>query len=114
MTRVKRGTTSLKRRKNILKMTKGFRFGRSTKERQANEALFSAGRHAFNDRRKKKGIFRKLWNIRINASLHGEDLSYSKLIKSLNDKNIKLNRKMLAELSDKSPEAYQSVLNEVK
>ena len=54
MARVKRGKISLKRRKNVLKMVKGYRFGRSTKERQAREAMHHAGAHAFAHRRDKK------------------------------------------------------------
>ncbi len=70
MTRIKRGTTSLKRRKNILSQTKGFRFGRSTKERQAREAIAHAGSHAFAHRRDKKNDARRLWTVQINAMLH--------------------------------------------
>ena len=69
MARVKGGTTSLKRRKNVLKMVKGYRFGRSTKERMAKEAIFHAGKYAFAHRRDKKNDFRRLWNVRINGAL---------------------------------------------
>src|SRR4029078_8749401 len=98
MARVKGGTTSNKRRKNILAMTKGYRFGRSTKKKQAREAIFHAGQYAFAHRTKKKNNVRRLWNVRINAGLDamGETLSYSKLIGALKKKNIALNRKMLS------------------
>ena len=68
MTRVKKGVHALKRRRSILKQAKGFRHGRSKKERQAKEALLHAGAYAFAHRRDKKSHNRKLWNIKINAS----------------------------------------------
>ena len=70
MARVKRGTTKLKHRRNILARTKGMRGNIRKKERQANEVLAHAGNHAFNDRRKKKGDFRVLWTVRILSLIH--------------------------------------------
>jgi large subunit ribosomal protein L20 len=114
MTRVKRGTIANKTRKNVLKQTKGYRFGRSTKERQANEAIVHAGSHAFAHRKDKKGDFRRLWNIKINAGIHAlknETIpSYSKLIGALKKKEINLNRKMLAELAEFHPEVFAKVI----
>lgn len=114
MTRVKRGTIANKTRRNVLKQTKGYRFGRSTKERQANEAIVHAGSHAFAHRRDKKGDFRRLWNIKINAGIRALDNetipSYSKLIGALKKKNIDLNRKMLAELAEFHPEVFAKVI----
>lgn len=114
MTRVKRGMTSLKRRRKILKQTKGFKWGRKSKERAATEALLHAGVHSFNDRRKKKRDFRKLWQIKINAGARKEGVSYSKLIDSLKKANISLNRKMLAEIAENSPEVFNKILESVK
>lgn len=114
MTRVKKGTNALKARKNVLKQTKGYRFGRSTKERQAYEAIVHAGSYAFAHRKDKKNDFRKLWNVRINAgvrSLDNESItSYSKLIGALKKKNILLNRKMLADLAGNNPEVFAKVI----
>ncbi len=114
MTRVKRGTIANKTRKNVLKQTKGYRFGRSTKERQAYDAIVHAGSHAFAHRRDKKGDFRRLWNIKINAgirALGNEKISsYSKLIGALKKKEISLNRKMLAELAEFHPEVFAKVV----
>lgn len=114
MARVKRGTTSLKRRKNVLQMTKGYRFGRSTKERQAREAIAHAGAHAFRDRRDKKNNFRRLWTIKINAALAEHEISYSKFIKMLKDKNITLDRKILAELAENHPAVFTKIVEAVK
>lgn len=121
MARVKGGVTSLKRRRNVLKMVKGYRFGRSKKERMAKEAIFHAGKYAFAHRRDKKNDFRKLWNVRINAGLdvagakqnNGKDLSYSRLIDAMNKKKVTLNRKMLAELAEKNPETFKRVVAKV-
>lgn len=113
MTRVKRGTIATKRRRNILKQAKGFRWGRKSKERQAREALLHAGLHAFNDRRKKKRVFRKLWQVKINAGARLNGMSYSNLINALKQKNIELDRKILAELAEKHPETFTALLNKV-
>jgi len=113
MTRVKRGTTSLKRRRKILRRTKGFRNAIKSKERQANEALFHAGVHAFNDRRGKKREMRKLWQIKINAASRQNGISYSRLINKLKKSNIALDRKILAQLAEKYPEVFTKILKEV-
>ena len=115
MARVKGGTTSNKRRKNILALTKGYRFARSKKKRAAKEAIFHAGKYAFAHRRDKKNDFRKLWNVRINGALDsaGSDVSYSKLIGGLKKKDILLNRKMLSELAQKSPESFARLLKQI-
>lgn len=112
MARVKGGKTSNKRRKNILAATKGYRFGRSTKKRQAREAIFHAGKYAFAHRRDKKNDFKRLWNVRINAGL-GEELSYSMFVGTLKKKGVTLNRKMLAELAEKSPESFARLVKQV-
>jgi large subunit ribosomal protein L20 len=113
MTRVKRGVLSNKTRKNKLAMTKGYRFGRSTKEVEANTAIRHAGKHAFNDRRKKKGDFRSLWIIRLNAALVPYEISYSRFIDKLHKSNIKLNRKVLTELARTNPESVDRVVKEI-
>ncbi len=121
MVRVKGGTTSNKHRKNILAMTKGYRFSRSTKKRAAREAIFHAGKYAFAHRRDKKNDFRKLWNVRINAGLdvlavkglNGKELSYSRLIDGLKKKKIFINRKMLATLAEKNPETFARIIKQV-
>lgn len=114
MTRVKKGVHALKRRRSILKQTKGFRHGRSTKERQAKEALLHAGAYAFAHRRDKKSHNRKLWNIKINAGSRELGLTYSKLIDGLKKKNIALDRKILADLAENHPETFSKVLAAIK
>lgn len=112
MTRVKKAVNALKTRRNILRQVKGYRFGRSKKERGAQEAIFHAGSYAFAHRRDKKNDFRKLWNVRINAAL-GE-IPYSKFIGALKKKNIALDRKILATLAENSPETFKKIVETVK
>jgi len=114
MSRVKRGTTKLKHRKNILAKTKGMRGNIHKKERQANEVLAHAGNHAFQHRKKKKGDFRALWTVRINAALKPFELSYSKFMSAMKAKDIALNRKMLAEMAKDEPKSFERVVTEVK
>ncbi len=113
MTRVKRGVISNKTRKNKLKMVKGYRFGRSTKEAQANEAIRHAGKSAFNDRRKKKGVFRALWIVRLNAALRPFDISYSRFIDKLHKSEIKLNRKDLSEMAANNPGSFERIVEQI-
>lgn len=114
MARVKKGVNALKTRRNILRKVKGYRFGRSTKERQANEAIFHAGTYAFAHRRDKKGDFRRLWNVRISAILKENGFSYSRFISALKKANIALDRKILAEIAVNHPDTFKEILKEVK
>lgn len=109
MTRVKRGTIKNKRRKNVLAQVKGFRFGRSTKEAMAKDALMHAGAYSFAHRRDKKGDARKLWQVRISAASVKLGVSYSKFMGALKKKEIKLDRKILSELAVKNPETFARV-----
>jgi len=97
-----------------LKQTKGFKWGRKSKERAAKEALLHAYTHAFRDRKKRKGDFRKLWQIRINAASRESGLSYSKLINQLKKADVKINRKILATLAEKQPEVFKKIVEEAQ
>ncbi len=114
MTRVKRGKISLKRRNNVLKAAKGYRLQRSTKEREAKVALRKAGVHAFSHRKDKKNDMRKLWNVKINASLREMGTTYSKFINALKIKNIVLDRKVMSEMAEKHPKAFANLVEQVK
>lgn len=106
MSRVKRGTTANKRRKNTLKMVKGYRFGRSTKERMAKDAISHAGTHAFRDRKTKKRLYRNLFTLRINAAAREAGFSYSKLMGALKKAGITIDRKALSTLAKDHPESF--------
>lgn len=114
MARVKGGVTGAKRRKYILAQTKGYRFGRSTKVAAAREAIYHANLHAFDHRKDKKGDFRRLWISRINAALRPLDMKYSRFIKALSDKEIKLDRKVLADLALNRPDDFKRVVEATK
>lgn len=114
MTRVKRGKISLKRRRNVLKQAKGYRFGRKSKEKLAKQAILKAGTHAFAHRRKKKGDFRRLWQIKINAAAREQGISYSKLMDKLKKANVGLDRKILADMAENKPEVFSKIVESVK
>lgn len=114
MPRVKRGVTAHKKREKILKLTKGFKWGRKSKERAAKEALLHSLSRMFRGRKEKKRTFRTLWNVRINALAREEGTTYSKLIAALKAKNVQLDRKILAELAGKEPAIFRKVVASVK
>jgi large subunit ribosomal protein L20 len=114
MTRVKRGTIANKRRKNVLAQVKGYRFGRSTKERMAKDAIAHAGSYAFAHRRDKKSDKRRLWQVQINAAVRELGMSYSKFIGGLKKANIEIDRKILSDLSSSKPETFKRVFDKVK
>lgn len=114
MSRVKRGTISNKRRKNLLAQAKGFRFGRSTKYAAARVAVTHAGTNAFRDRKLKKRNARGLWSIRMSAGLSESDMSYSVFIGNLKKNGILLNRKVLSEIAAESPETFARIIEKVK
>jgi large subunit ribosomal protein L20 len=110
MTRVKKGIIGSKTRRNVLKKVKGFRFGRSTKEAMAYEALVHAGKYSFAHRKDKKNDYRRLWTVRINAAVRPYGLSYSKFINILKTKNIVIDRKVMSDIADKKPESFKRIV----
>lgn len=111
MTRVKRGVKANARRKKILKHTKGFKWTRSTKYRQAKEATLHSWSFMFADRKKKKRTARTLWSIKINAAARQNGTTYSRLIDQLKKANIELDRKILADLAEHNPEIFKKILS---
>ncbi len=114
MPRVKRGVTHLKRRKKLLKQTKGYRWGRKNKIKQAKEAKVKAGHHAFVDRRKRKRDFRGLWQIKIGAFARERGVSYSRLINLLKTNKIELDRKILANLAEDNKKVLDRIISDIK
>ena len=114
MARVKGGIMANKRRRNILENVKGYRLGRSKKKREAREAIFHANLHSFAHRKDKKNDFRRLWIARINAALQAHELKYSRFIKVLKDKEIALDRKVLATLAKDKPASFTRIVEKVK
>ena len=103
-----------KRRKNLLERAKGYRHGRSKKERFVHEAVMRAGRYAFAHRRDKKGDFRSLWIVRLNAAVRENGhTSYSTFINKLKKSGIELDRKVLAQFASESPELFARIAKKV-
>jgi large subunit ribosomal protein L20 len=110
MARVKTGPNRRQRHKKVLKMTEG-QFGtRHRLYRRANEALLKSLWYAYRDRRNRKRDLRRLWITRINAAARQNGTTYSRLIHGLKQANISLNRKMLADLAVRDPEAFSAVV----
>ena len=114
MPRVKRGTIKAKHRRKLLSYTKGYSFGRKSKTGLAKEAFLHAGKYARQHRHDKKGDFRTLWNIKINAAVLPLGFSYSEFIHALKLKSIALDRKILAHIAEFQPEAFSRVVAQAK
>ncbi len=114
MSRVKGGVQAMKRRRNILELVKGYRFGRSTKKRQAIEAIHHAFNYSFAHRKDKKNDFRRLWTVRVNAALRALGMTWSKYSHAASTKNVALNRKMLAEIAQHHPAVFEKIVATVK
>ena len=114
MPRVKRGTTHVRKRRNLLKKTKGYKWGRKSKIKLAKTATKKAGANALADRRKKKGVMRRLWQIKLNAALRLHELSYSKFIDLLKKNKVELDRKVLADLAENNPKVFENILKKLK
>jgi len=114
MPRVKRGTTHTKRRKNILKQTKGYKWGRKKNIKQAKEAILHAGTHALRDRRKNKRVQRRLWQTKLNAALRQLDWKYSSFIDALKKKDCELDRKVLSQIAEHKPEVFKNIVKNFK
>lgn len=114
MSRVKRGTVTKKRHKKLLSQTKGFWGQRKNVFRRAKETLLRALAFAFKGRKLKKRQYRSLFVVRINAACKPYDVSYARFIDGLNKTSIKLNRKMLSQLSIFEPNAFKQLVNLAK
>ena len=114
MARTKRGVITKSIHKKVLKLVKGQYGRRKNTIRVARQAMEKAMQYAYRDRRAKKRDFRSLWIQRINAGVRSEGLTYSKFINGLNKSNIKLDRKVLAELAYNNPEVFRSIVKKVQ
>ena len=114
MARVKRGNVARKRRNKILSLAKGFRGGNKNLFRTANQRVMKALCNAYRDRRRRKRDFRKLWISRINASARINGTNYSQLINQLKSADIRINRKMLAQLALHEPKCFEKIVTSSK
>lgn len=114
MARVKSGPYGYRRHKKVLKYTKGQRGSKHLLFRRANEAMLKSMWYAFRDRRVRKRDMRKLWIARINAAARMNGITYSRLVDALKKANISLNRKMLADMAIRDPQAFAAVVAQAK
>lgn len=114
MTRAKSAVASRRRRKRVLKMASGYRGTRGRLYRAAKQAVWHALRYAYIHRRTRKREFRALWIARINAASRANGLSYSRLMNGLKKNNVQLNRKVLAEMAARDPQAFSQVVEIAK
>lgn len=114
MTRITAGVTRRRRHKKLLKQTKGHKGVRHTLYRRAHESLIHALQYSYDHRKKKKGDMRRLWNIRINAGARANGTSYSQLVHGLKLGGVEVNRKMLADLAVREPDAFAQIVNQAK
>ena len=109
MARIKRGVTTHRRHKKILKLAKGYRGSKHKLYRVANEQVMKSGQYAYAHRKQKKRNFRKLWIARINAAARNNGISYSKMMHGLKEAGVDINRKVLAELAISDPAGFTSL-----
>jgi large subunit ribosomal protein L20 len=114
MPRVKNTPARLKRRKQILKAARGARGARSKLWRPAKETVERGWRYAYRDRKNKKRDFRRLWITRINAAAHLGDMNYSTFINGLDKAGIEVNRKVLADIAVRDPEAFAQLVDQAR
>ncbi len=114
MPRIKRGTTSRRRHKKILALTKGHRGTKNSLIRRANESMLKSLHYAYVHRRERKGDMRRLWILRISAASRAHGLKYGQFMNYLRESGIDINRKMLAEMAVKEPEAFSALANNAR
>ena len=114
MARVKRAVNAHKKRRVVLERAEGYRGQRSRLYRKAKEQLLHSYVYAYNDRRKKKGDFRRLWIQRINAGARANGLTYNRFIQGLNLAGVEVDRRMLAELAVNEPATFATLVDVAK
>ncbi len=105
---------SRRKRKKLLKLTRGYFGARKNVYTVAKNTYEKGLTYAYRDRRNKKREFRKLWILRINAAVRQYDISYSQFIGKLNEKDVRINRKVLADLAMNHPDAFKAIVDSVK
>ncbi len=114
MSRVKSNTVRLRRKKQVLEHAKGAFGGRSKLWKAAKETVERGWRYAYRDRKNKKREFRRLWIVRINAAARTHDMSYSNFINGLKAAGIEIDRKVLADLAVREPDAFAAIAEQAR
>jgi len=112
--RIKRGVTSHRRHKKVLAMTKGHRATRHSLYRRAKESMLHALSYAYAHRRERKGDMRRLWILRVSAASRAQGLNYGQFIYGLKKSGVEINRKVLADMAVKEPEAFANLVTMAK
>jgi large subunit ribosomal protein L20 len=112
--RIKRGIASRKKKKKLLKLSKGYWGRRKNLVRRARETVLRALAYSYRDRRQRKRDFRRLWIVRINAAIRPYGLSYSEFMGVLKKVGVDLDRKTLAEMAVRDPESFKAVVDTAK
>jgi len=110
MARVKRSVTGRKKRRTVLERASGYRGSRGRLYRSAREQVLHSPRYSYNDRRKRKGDFRRLWIARINAAAREHGLSYNRLINGLKLAEVDVDRRVLSDMAVKDPAAFGALV----
>ena len=106
MPRATSGTVTRRRHKKVLKLTKGHRATKHALYRRAHESMLKSLSYAYRHRRERKGEMRRLWIGRINAAARAQGLSYSEFMSGLNKAEVRVNRKILADMAVSDPDAF--------
>ena len=114
MPRVKRGTIGHHRHKKVLALTKGHRATRHSLYRRAHESMLKSLSYAYSHRRERKGDMRRLWILRVNAASRAHGLTYGHFIEGLKRAGVEINRKMLADMAVREPEAFANLVTIAK
>jgi len=114
LSRVKRGVTARNRHRKLLEMTKGHRATKHSLYRRAHESMLKALSYAYAHRRERKGDMRRLWIARVNAASRAGGLNYGQFIEGLKKSGVEINRKMLADMAVREPEAFATLVTTAK
>ena len=114
MPRVKRGITAHRRHKKVLALTKGHRATKHSLYRRAHESMLKSLSYAYFHRRERKGDMRRLWILRVSAASRAHGLNYSRFMDGLKKSGIEINRKMLADMAVREPEAFANLVTVAK
>ncbi|MGH9039642.1 MAG: 50S ribosomal protein L20 [Acidimicrobiia bacterium] len=110
MARVKRSVHGKKHRRAVLEAARGYYGSRSRSFKSANEQVMHSREYAYRDRRARKGQFRRLWIVRINAACRLNDISYSRFMAGLREAGVEVDRKVLADLAVSEPAAFSALV----